>query len=162
MRTLIILCLAFLFVGSTVIAAPSERGRERGKGHQQPTATPSCETLFREVALSGTSTVDVTMQRGETLLLRRSTAFNTTEGDQRWTTQIAYFYQQPEKQLPAEWITFEPAAFCIPPGGYQIVEVWASVPQSAKRGSYFGLLEFGVCLGNACVAVGVKAYVTVE
>lgn len=164
MRTLIFLLLAFLLVGCTVAAAPSQRGLERGRGHHRaaPTSTPSCQTEITQATLSGTSSIQLTVSPGDALFLRMATALNWTDGQQWWTTTVGYFSNQPEARLPAEWITFDPAQFCLEVGGYEQVDIWLAVPPSAKADTYFGLLEFDVCKDNSCAAVAIRATITVE
>lgn len=75
---------------------------------------------------------------------------------------VAYLYQQPERQVPKEWVKFTPETFWLEvfryeDGSYshyqQVVEVDLVVPARARFGDYYAILEgctgesIGVCVG---------------
>lgn len=159
---LLALVLFSLIAVSAVVAGRGGVPNYRAKPHAVATPTPTCQTEITQTTLSGTSSIDITVSRGETVFLRMATALNWTDGDQWWTTKVGYFAEQPETHLPAEWVAFNPAQFCLTAGDYQQVNIWLTVPRKANADTYFGLLQFSVCKPLICAAVAIKATITVE
>lgn len=167
MKLLLLFATTLFLMGCVTVVEgrgrPVDKGPPPGLAKQiTPTPIPTCQTGETTATLSGTSSINITVSRGDEMPLRMATALNWTDYDQWWTTTVSYFADQPEARLPAEWITFEPAQFCIEAWDGQQVNISLAVPNSAKPDIYFGLLEFDVCRNVYCAAVAIKATITVE
>ena len=117
-----------------------------------------CTTEYMAAAMIA-GDIEVTVQPGDRLVKPVGTFLNHTEGQQYVVMSV---WSLEELELPAKWLTFKPAAFCVEAGGNQFVEVKISIPRKAQQGTYSALLVFGVQGNGPGAAVGIKAWVTVE
>lgn len=105
------------------------------------------------------------LHKGQSYRLGQMCILNTGDEPSCYRMGVTYHYQQPEKQIPAEWIYFEPGTFCLKPykiddsydwSQQQVVGVYLEIPKNARKGDYFAYLEactdsggtVGVCVAS--------------
>lgn len=165
MKTLLILAIAALFAlsATSVLADRGGRPNYRARPHAATaTPTPVCPSDSSAATLSGSS-INVTLARGESIE-RFVTYGNRTEGQQWVVASVEHYSNQTELRLPADWVTFDPAAACLEPGEWRRFDITIAVPCSAMRGEYFALLTWtptndGEPFGTA---VGITARIVVQ
>ena len=162
------LIFAILFlsiaVSSAVLAGKGGIPNQRAQPHVPQNLGPdaTCTSEYTAARLISAN-IEATVERGGEAL-GSATYLNDTEGEQYVITAVQYLNDQVEMELPAEWVVFMPAAFCVEASGNQFVEITISIPNNAKRGEYFAFLVFAVSPegGGISVGVAIKATITVE
>ena len=148
MKTLLLLALALFFMACTPVLAKGTTNYRSIK----------CETEYMAAAMIARN-IEVTVQPGDRLTTHVGTFLNHTAGEQYVVMEI---WPLDELELPAKWLRFKPAAFCVEAGGNQLVDVSIRIPKKATQGTYSAILVFQVQGGRVGAAVGIKAWVTVE
>ncbi len=162
MKLLLLLITALLLAGCVGIAEgkgrPVDKGPPPGKA-KQVTPTPTCQSTIAAVAVSG-SAVHETVSRGSRTLIDDFVVTNIWEGETISVTMLVT--SSGGTPLPPEWVEFVPSAFCLGFGEGEVVDVWLTVPHSARPGVYVGLFEADVCVGIFCAGAAVRATITIE
>ena len=158
MKYILLLALFIAFLATPVIAG---RGGEPNR-RASPHVTPSCSSEYMSASLSG-AFIEATLAPGEQVV-GFVTYYNRTEGQQWVVTSVRYVTDQEQLELPAKWVTFSPAKFCLEAGEVQVIEITIKVPRRASAGEYRALLHFAVSPqgGGVGVAVAIWAKIAVE